>query len=125
MRRYPKEITQLVADLAQTPGVARVLIRESTDSRLKPIQVWPSRFKPDSAIYVGKNEYVHVEGEWSSDTYGLGQCDMAEFLNYLRERAGLKTIRIKAERTNGKLSAFDEDGPCNRWEGDIFITEIE
>jgi len=111
--KYPRDITQLVNDLAETPGVQKVFLIRFESGQLSIVSVWPSRFKADSVIMLHENHFLKIEGEWPIALLSIG--DATGFLNESRKSAGLAPLAAMAEIG---------DGSCIRsgfWSGDMLI----
>jgi len=109
--KYPRDITQLVNQITETPGVHRAFILKLGGSRLSPVVVWPNKFKATEPIILNENHFLFAEGEWYLQRDG--DQNVIPALNLIRAQTGLAPLSGVAEMMGGSLN---RDG---LWSGDI------
>jgi hypothetical protein len=99
--KYPVDITNLVTDLAETPGVHAVEVRRVDFDRLLTASLWPSKYRATEQILLHENHCLFVEGEWQIPDDQMFPKDFLPLLNALRKDAGLDPIYCIAESFTG------------------------
>jgi hypothetical protein len=115
--KYPRDITQIIELLAETPGVQRVIVVRVDGDRLATCAVFPSRSRLTSPVLLLEGECLKIEGEWEIN--GLPQDgNLVDFLNQLRESVGQKGIvGHVAELGEGEVNLHNR----KQWSGDMLI----
>ncbi|MGD0388395.1 MAG: hypothetical protein ABSC42_05510 [Tepidisphaeraceae bacterium] len=82
MRITSRDVTTLVADLAATPSVNRVIIKKIVSGHLEIETVFPSQFKPTEQIFLDAGHTLHIEADWQLDS--APGDNIIDFVNRVR-----------------------------------------